>query len=239
VIQRKTLNILSLPSLITKERARSGLSCLSYYLSTLLLFQSITINTEHSTSNEKEWLCVERITIIKIQNMMINKTVSYYNNADDSRSKIRYNLDYVLGMIRDDQELFQQTVRLRFMPTEEEYKQAKKLLPMIAPSGVFDYRNDDPENLKEYSNVLVLDFDHFQSHLDAEDFKKNLIDNADRLHIYALWFSPSGSGVKVGMLHDNTNPMYHNELFRCIREQLYAGVVQFDDKCGNLSRTFF
>ena len=66
---------------------------------------------------------------------MINKTVSYYNNADDSRSKIRYNLDYVLGMIRDDQELFQQTVRLRSMPTEEEYKQAKKLLPMIAPSG--------------------------------------------------------------------------------------------------------
>ena len=88
---------------------------------------------------------------------MINKTVSYYNNADDSKSKRFYNLDYVLGMIRDDQELFQQTVRLRSMPTEEEYKQAKKLLPMIAPSGVFDYRNDDPENLREYSNVLVLD----------------------------------------------------------------------------------
>ena len=72
---------------------------------------------------------------------MINKTVSYYNNADDSKSKIRYNLDYVLGMIRDNQELFQQTVRVRSMPTEEEYKQAKKSLPMIAPSGVFDYRN--------------------------------------------------------------------------------------------------
>ena len=76
---------------------------------------------------------------------MINRTVSYYNNADDSKSKIRYNLDYVLGMIKDNQELFQQTVRLRSMPTEKEYKQAKKLLPMIAPSGVFDYRNDDPE----------------------------------------------------------------------------------------------
>ena len=49
---------------------------------------------------------------------MINKTVSYYNNADDSKSKIRYNLDYVLGMIRDDQELFQQTVRLRSISTE-------------------------------------------------------------------------------------------------------------------------
>ena len=79
---------------------------------------------------------------------MINRTVSYYNNADDSKSKIRYNLDYVLGMIKDNQELFQQTVRLRSMPTEKEYKQAKKLLPMIAPSGVFDYRNDDPENLR-------------------------------------------------------------------------------------------
>lgn len=30
---------------------------------------------------------------------MINRTVSYYNNADDSKSKIRYNLDYVLGML--------------------------------------------------------------------------------------------------------------------------------------------
>lgn len=170
---------------------------------------------------------------------MINKTVSYYNNADDSKSKIRYNLDYVLGMIRDDQELFQQTVRLRSISTEEEYKQAKKLLPMIAPSGVFDYRNDNPENLREYSNVLVLDFDHFQNHLDAGEFKRNLIDNADRLYIYALWFSPSGLGVKVAMLHDNTTPMYHNELFRCIREQLYPGIPEFDDKCGNLSRTFF
>ncbi len=156
---------------------------------------------------------------------MINRTVSYYNNADDSKSKIRYNLDYVLGMIKDNQELFQQTVRLRSMPTEKEYKQAKKLLPMIAPSGIFDYRNDDPENLKEYSNVLVLDFDHFQSHFDAKEFKRNLIADADRLHIYTLWLSPSGLGVKVAMLHDNTTPMYHNELFRCIREQLYAGVV--------------
>ena len=146
--------------------------------------------------------------------MMINKTVSYYNNADDSKSKRFYNLDYVLGMIRDNQELFQQTVRVRSMQTEEEYKQAKKLLPMIAPFGVFDYRNDDPENLREYSNVLVLDFGHFQSHLDAGEFKRNLIDNADRLHIYALWFSPSRLGVKVAMIHDNTNPMYHNELFR-------------------------
>ena len=166
---------------------------------------------------------------------MINKTVSYYNNADDSKSKRFYNLDYVLGMIRDDQELFQQTVRLRSMPTEEEYKQAKKLLPMIAPSGVFDYRNDDPENLKEYSNVLVLDFDHFQSHFDAEDFKRNLIDNADRLYIYALWFSPSGSGVKVVMLHDNTTPMYHNELFRCIREQLCSLMINAVILAGHFS----
>ena len=145
--------------------------------------------------------------------MMINRTVSYYNNADDSKSKIRYNLDYVLGMIKDNQELFQQTVRLRSMPTEKEYKQAKKLLPMIAPSGVFDYRNDDPENLREYSNVLVLDFDHFQSHLDAGEFKRNLIANADRLYIYALWFSPSGLEVKVVMLYDNPDSMYPSRTF--------------------------
>lgn len=26
-----------------------------------------------------------------------------------------------------------------------------------------------------------------------------------------------GLGIKVAMLHDNTTPMYHNELFRYIR----------------------
>lgn len=37
---------------------------------------------------------------------MINKTINYYNNADDSKSRIRYNLNYVLNMIKDNQKLF-------------------------------------------------------------------------------------------------------------------------------------
>lgn len=30
---------------------------------------------------------------------------------------------------------------------------------MFVSSGIFDHRNDDIRNLKEYFNVLVLDFD--------------------------------------------------------------------------------
>ena len=79
---------------------------------------------------------------------MINKTVSYYNNADDSKSKIRYNLDYVLGMIRDNQELFQQTVKLRSMPTEEEYKQAKMIWQILCQSHCIPKRSFKASEIK-------------------------------------------------------------------------------------------
>ena len=44
---------------------------------------------------------------------------------------------------------------------------------MIAPSGIFDYRNDDPTNLRQYSNILVLDFDDFGSHEAKENSRKD------------------------------------------------------------------
>lgn len=110
---------------------------------------------------------------------------------------------------------------------------------MIAPSGVFSYRNDDIDNLREYSNIMVLDFDKFPGHEVAKEFKEKLLQYAGQLHIYAVWFSPSNKGVKVAMLHDNTNPKYHYNLFMQVKFKLYPNTEQFDMKCGNLSRTCF
>ena len=171
---------------------------------------------------------------------MIKNTVSYYNNAEDSKSKRYISLDYVLlEMVAKDEQLKQLTEFVRNQPDEDMFKEEKKKLPMIAPSGIFTHRNDNIDNLREYSNIMVLDFDKFPNHEAANEFKQKLIQYVDQLHIYAVWFSPSNKGVKVAMLHDNTNPEYHYNLFMQVRFKLYPNTEQFDMKCGNLSRTCF
>ena len=170
-------------------------------------------------------------------NNRIRKTVSFYNNSEDSRSKRYLNLDYVLlEIIPKDEELRKQTEITRNQITEEDFKKEKKKLPMIAPSGKFSYRNDDLNNLQEYSNILILDFDKFPDHEATVKFKEKLIKYADRLYIYAIWFSASNKGLKVAMLHDNTTPEHHYNLFWQVKNNLYPNTEEFDKKCGNLSR---
>ena len=167
-----------------------------------------------------------------MKTVKINNTVSFYNNAEDSKSKIYRNLDYILlDIIGNDEQLKQQTECVRNQPDEKTFKEEKKKLPMIAPSGIFTYRNDNIGNLREYSNIMVLDFDKFPDHEAANEFKQKLIQYADLLHIYAVWFSPSNKGLKVAMLHDNTNPEYHYNLFMQVRFKLYPNTEQFDMKC--------
>lgn len=170
---------------------------------------------------------------------MINKTISYYFNSSDSRSRIHYDFDHILELIASDPKLSEQTDMVRKQTTEKAYREEKHRLPMIAPSGIFDYRNDDPTSLHQYSNILVLDFDDFGSHEAAGEFKERLIQYANPLHLYAVWFSPSNKGVKAAMVHDNTDPEHHYNLFRQVKQRLYPRTDEFDKSCHNLSRTFF
>ena len=151
----------------------------------------------------------------------INDTVSVYYDAKDATSTIYLKLDEVLLNIVGKDYLKQQTDIVRMQTTKEAYIEEKRKLPMIAPSGIFTYRNDNIDNLREYSNIMVLDFDKFPNHEAANEFKQKLIQYADLLHIYAVWFSPSNKGLKVAMLHDNTNPEYHYNLFMQVRFKLY------------------
>ena len=181
----------------------------------------------------------------KIIILMIKKTISYYKNSEDSSSRIYLNFDYILEQIQTGHDLqtgldlIGQTETVRRQTTEADYKQEKNKLPMIAASGIFGYRNDDPRNLREYSNLFILDFDKFPDHQAVEAFKQRLIQYANQLHIYALWISPSNKGIKVAMLHDNRNPEYHYNLFWQIKLRLFPNTEEFDKKCYNLSRTCF
>lgn len=170
---------------------------------------------------------------------MIKKTISLYKNAEDSKSRNYYSFDYILERIKTDPTLIPQTETVRAQTNKKDYKKEKNKLPMVAYTGIFNYRDDNLENLREYSNIIVMDFDEFLNSKEAREFKEKLIKYADRLHLYAAWISPSGRGVKAAMIHDNTNPEYHYNLFWQIKKNLYPNTGQFDEKCANLSRTFF
>lgn len=169
---------------------------------------------------------------------MIKENISFYLSAKDSQSMIYCTLSEVLADIKNGK--YQQQIDIvRNQHSIEQYKEEKKKLPMFAVSGVLAHRNDDLSNLQEYSNLMVADFDHFATRENALDFKKLLIQYATRLHLWAIFESPSGLGVKAVLVHDNSDPSEHGRMFLQIKRDLFPKTPQFDMKCGNISRTCF
>lgn len=170
----------------------------------------------------------------------IKKTVSIYYNAKDATSKETMTIDEIIELIKHDSSpIITLTEWAREAEDKKQYTTIKRQLPMFTSSGIFSYRNDNPDNLVEYSNLFVVDFDHFHDHQKVLDFRKKLIEYADRLHIYALWISPSNDGIKAVMIHDNEDPKYHYNLFCQIKNKIYPRTVEFDMNCSDITRTCF
>lgn len=168
--------------------------------------------------------------------------VTIYKNVSDTSSQSYYDFSDVLKIIKSgDSNLRQNTLYLRSIvktnPTE--YANLKKQFPMVASSGEFKYRNSNPSSLLSYSNIVVADLDwndHDPSIIEGK--KELLIQYANRMSVYAVWKS-LGHGLKVAILHDNTDPYLHSELVKQIKAKLFSKTPQFDEKCKDLSRTFF
>lgn len=170
----------------------------------------------------------------------LKKSVSIYYNAKDANSQETITIDDVIELIRKDSCIIsEQTEKVRNAADKKEYKELKKQLPMFTGSGIFSYRNDNPDNLVEYSNLLVIDFDHFHDYQKVIDFRNRLIQYADNLHLYAIWISPSKDGIKAVMIHDNENPDYHYNLFFQVKNKLYPNTEEFDKNCSDITRTCF
>lgn len=162
-------------------------------------------------------------------NKTIKGKVSYYYNVSDSTSQCWVGFDVVLDLIKDSPIwLIELTndVRQLYATDNDAYKEKKKLLPMICASGCFKYRDGNPTNLIEYSNILILDFDwDIPDPTEIEAFRQQLIRYATPLHIYAIWKSPA-KGLKVAMIHSNRESALHTELFNQVKEQLYPRIPQ-------------
>lgn len=107
-------------------------------------------------------------------------------------------------------------------------------LPVICFSGVFTRREDAA--LQEYSPLVCLDLD------DVQDISNELNRIKTFPYVVAAFNSPSGLGIKVVVLHDNTNPSYHKELYHKLGSEMgftCRSDLVFDLSCSNVSRACF
>ena len=91
-------------------------------------------------------------------------------------------------------------------------KKLKLQLPVVLFSGEFKERKDDA--LIDHSGLIVLDFDHLE---DVNEIKRNLATDS---YVFAVWVSPSGTGLKA--LVKIKFPERHRDQFR--------GLVKYFDK---------
>ena len=180
-----------------------------------------------------------KIKFKKINYMIKMKDqITFYTSCKDVQGKVDFTLIQILNKIKSG--TYKNLIsNVRSQNSIEDYKKAKRNLPMFTASGIFSHRNDDQNNLIQYSNIIILDFDHFQDYTETENFKNKLITYATPYHIFAVWISPSGMGVKAVMVHDNANPKEHLRMFYQIKRDLFPNTPQFDMKCGNISRACF
>lgn len=167
------------------------------------------------------------------------KTISFYNNAKDTIGYSNISIDDILRIIRTGEYGLKEIIgNLRAM-TGDEYKVYKREhLPMIVGGGDFIYRNQ--WGIENYSNILILDFDWEEGQADIEtfmNFKHFLISNANHFHLYAVWLSP-GHGVKAALIHDNTNPDLHFDLFWSVKGNLFPD-DPLDENCSDICRSCF
>ena len=95
---------------------------------------------------------------------MIIKPVTFYKNSKDVIGTTDVDLNSILNLIKTgDYGLSQIILNLRSLLNNEDidgYREMKReQLPMFAASGNFTYRNSDLNNLKDYSNIVIVDLD--------------------------------------------------------------------------------
>lgn len=157
----------------------------------------------------------------------------------------RYNLSYptlsrVTGMIRDGNmvlcdsqygkyTLAQAIEHIRKQPENEKQYWKARLLPAVAYNGTFS--EIDSTHLISYSNVTAMDFDHIGTQAEMTDRRNWLIKTPCVLCVFV---TPGGRGVKALILHDNTDPDRHRDLYAQLLDKF--NVVGKDNACKDMAR---
>ncbi len=110
-----------------------------------------------------------------------------------------------------------------------------KLLPVFCFSGVFSERKDD--GLIGLNPIICLDLDSVN---DMEVEKERLKNNYP--YVLSIFASPTGTGLKVLVLHDLSDPTHHKALYGELGSAMGLNGrtdLKFDLSCSNVSRACF
>lgn len=142
------------------------------------------------------------------------KRVSLFKRITDVKNPIDYNLDDILEIIKTGTEfdLKKKVQDVRNAKDKDEKDEKKKRIPAATVNGIFESKNKNC--LKVYSSYTALDFDHI-----AQENMQDFIDNLKKSpHVYAGFRTSSGEGYKAIILHDNLEPLYHDDLYEQLLE---------------------
>lgn len=142
------------------------------------------------------------------------KRVSLFKRITDVKNPIDYNLDDILEIIRTGTEfdLKKKVQDVRNAKDKDEKDSMKIRIPAATVNGTFESKNKNC--LLVYSSYTALDFDHI-----PEDEIQDFIDNLKKSpHVYAGFRTSSGEGYKAIILHDNLEPLYHDDLYEQLLE---------------------
>ena len=139
------------------------------------------------------------------------------------------------NILMNDYEYGQYTLRqavgyIRNLGTKAEQQQWKeRLLPTVAYNGLFS--EVERHHLVQYSDVTAMDFDDITSHEEMCHLWRRLVITPC---VCCVFVTPGGKGLKALVLHDNTDPAMHGDLYDQLLRKF--NVTSKDEGCKDLAR---
>ena len=139
------------------------------------------------------------------------------------------------NMVLHDNEFGNYTLRqavehIRSLKTHAEQQQWKlRLLPAVAYNGTFSEVNRN--GLIQYSDITAMDFDDIQNYDEMEYLWRRLVVTPC---VCCVFVTPGGKGLKALVLHDNTAPAMHGDLYDQLLRKF--NVASKDESCKDLAR---
>ena len=139
------------------------------------------------------------------------------------------------NILTNDYEYGQYTLRqavgyIRSLATKAERQLWKeRLLPAVAYNGLFS--EVERHHLVQYSDVTAMDFDDITSHDEMCHLWRRLVITSC---VCCVFVTPGGKGLKALVLHDNTDPAKHGDLYDQLLQKF--NVASKDLSCKDLAR---
>ena len=170
------------------------------------------------------------------------KKITSLERVNYTKSNMAYvTVEEIVNLIRTgnmalhDNEFGNYTLRqaiehIRGLKTHAEQQQWKlRLLPAVAYNGTFSEVNRN--GLIQYSDITAMDFDDIPNNEEMCHLWRRLVVTPC---VCCVFVTPGGKGLKALVLHDNTAPAMHSDLYDQLLQKF--NVASKDESCKDLAR---